>query len=110
MAIGRPDLSWNDLRHTAVALAITQGAHLKTVQERMGHTSMQVTLNQYGHLFPSLGRHVAEGLDRVYRGSVPASPPPGPEALPTYGVPAGEKVDARKLRSSSRGSVLAACR
>ncbi len=64
-AIGRPDLRWHDLRHTAVALAIAQGAHPKAIQERMGHASITITLDRYGHLFPALGRQVAEGLDRV---------------------------------------------
>lgn len=53
--IGRPDLRWHDLRHTAVALAIANGAHPKAIQERMGHSSVTVTLDRYGHLFPSLG-------------------------------------------------------
>ena len=109
-AIGRPDLSWNDLRHTAVALAISQGADLKTVQERMGHTSLTITLNRYGHLFPSLGRQVAEGLDRVYRQSVPALPTRSPLALPTNSGPRANKVNVRKLGSSPRPNILAACR
>lgn len=78
---GRPDLRWHDLRHTAVALAIAQGAHPKAIQERMGHASITITLDRYGHLFPALGRQVAEGLDRVYRESIAAPRPPCPVAL-----------------------------
>jgi integrase len=80
-AIGRPDLRWHDLRHTAVALAIAQGAHPKAIQERMGHASITITLDPYGHLFPALGRQVAEGLDRVCRESIAAPRPPCPVAL-----------------------------
>jgi integrase len=69
-AIGRPDLRWHDLRHTSVALAIANGAHPKAIQERMGHASITVTLDRYGHLFPSLGLQVAEGLDASYRASL----------------------------------------
>jgi integrase len=65
--IGRPDLRWHDLRHTAVALAIANGAHPKSIQERMGHSSITVTLDRYGHLFPSLGVAVADGLEQTYR-------------------------------------------
>jgi len=57
----------NDLRHTAVALAIAQGAHPKAIQERMGHSSITVTLDRFGHLFPSLGVTIAEGLDAMHR-------------------------------------------
>lgn len=34
---GIEGVRWHDLRHTAVALAIEQGAHAKAIQERMGH-------------------------------------------------------------------------
>jgi integrase len=69
--VGRPDLRWHDLRHTAVALAIANGAHPKAIQERMGHASITMTLDRYGHLFPSLGRDIADGLDATYRGAEP---------------------------------------
>ena len=36
---------------TAVALAIAHGAHVKAIQVRMGHSSAQVTLDRYGHLY-----------------------------------------------------------
>ncbi|MBV8980398.1 MAG: site-specific integrase [Acidimicrobiia bacterium] len=69
-------LRFHDLRHTAVALAIAQGAHPKAIQERMGHSSIQVTLDRYGHLFPGLDERIADGLDEVYRQSLAASPRP----------------------------------
>jgi integrase len=43
----------HDLRHTAVAFAIT-GAHPKQIQEMVGYSSITVTLDVYGHLFQSL--------------------------------------------------------
>lgn len=60
----------HDLRHTAVALAVEAGAHPKAIQARMGHASIQVTLDRYGHLFPEMDGRVAEGLDglRAQRG------------------------------------------
>jgi integrase len=70
-AVGRPDLRWHDLRHTAVALAIANGAHPKAIQERMGHSSITVTLDRYGHLFPSLGQEIANGLDATFRSAAP---------------------------------------
>jgi integrase len=64
---GVEGVRWHDLRHTAVALAIEQGAHAKAIQERMGHASVSVTLDRYGHLLPSLGERVADGLDSAFR-------------------------------------------
>jgi len=69
------DLRWHDLRHTAVALAIEQGAHAKAIQERMGHSSVGVTLDRYGHLLPSIGERLADGLDATLRSASEAPRP-----------------------------------
>jgi integrase len=61
------------MRHTAAALAIAAGAHPKALQERLGHASIAMTLDRYGHLFPSLGQAVADELDRLGRGVTPTS-------------------------------------
>ena len=53
---------FHDLRHTSVALAIAQGAHPKAIQARMGHSSISVTLDRYGHLFPELDEAIATGF------------------------------------------------
>ena len=50
---------FHDLRHTSVALAIATGAHPKAIQTRMGHSSINVTLDRYGHLFPELDEAIA---------------------------------------------------
>ena len=64
---GLVGVRFHDLRHTAVALAIAQGAHPKAIQARMGHSSIQVTLDRYGHLFPELDEQIAVGLDTTFR-------------------------------------------
>jgi len=33
----------------------------------MGHSSVSITLDRYGHLLPSLDDQIADGLDRMYR-------------------------------------------
>ena len=75
MATGRAGLDglrFHDLRHTAVALAIAQGAHAKAIQERMGHSSVTVTLDRYGHLLPALDERIADGLEEARRLAVAA--------------------------------------
>lgn len=75
--VGLDGLRFHDLRHTAVALAIGQGAHPKAIQERMGHSSITTTLDRYGHLFPHLDEQIAEGLDEVFASAGPrVSAPP----------------------------------
>jgi len=33
----------------------------------MGHSSVTITLDRYGHLLPALDDQMADGLDRMYR-------------------------------------------
>ena len=60
-ALARSGVScrFHDLRHTSVAFAISTGAHPKAIQSRLGHSSISVTLDRYGHLFPELDEAIA---------------------------------------------------
>ena len=55
----------HQLRHTYAALLIAQGAHPKYIQEQLGHSSIQITLDVYGHLFEGDHRRYVEALDTV---------------------------------------------
>jgi len=52
-ASGAQRFSWHGLRHFAVSTWIEAGLAPKTVQTFAGHASLQVTMDRYGHLFPS---------------------------------------------------------
>jgi integrase len=69
-------LVFHELRHTAAALAVEQGAHPQAIKERLGHSSITVTLDRYGGLFPHLDAALADALDGVLRQSLAASPRP----------------------------------
>ena len=43
----------HSFRHTAASLFIEQGFSPKRVQALMGHSTIQMTFDTYGHLFPS---------------------------------------------------------
>ncbi len=60
---GLPELRLHDLRHTCGALLIELGAHPKAIQERLGHSSITVTIDVYGHLFPSIDEALTAQLD-----------------------------------------------
>jgi integrase len=60
-------LVFHELRHTAAALAIAEGAHPLTVKERLGHSSITTTMDTYGHLFPAQDEALSEGLDARFR-------------------------------------------
>jgi integrase len=55
----------HDLRHTCASLLISQGAHPKAIQAHLGHSSISVTMDRYGHLFPSDMDALAVALDGV---------------------------------------------
>ena len=69
-SVGEP-FRFHDLRHTHAAILIAQGEHPKVIQSRLGHSSIQVTLDTYGHLFEGLDQAAAERLDEVFR-QIPA--------------------------------------
>jgi len=70
---GLAPLRPHDLRHTAVALWIAQGASPKQIATWAGHTSVSVVLDRYGHLFPGHEATVMERLEAGYAApSVPA--------------------------------------
>ena len=62
---GIKNVTPHDLRHTAVSLAIRARAHPKTIQERAGHSSITMTMDTYGHLFPGQDEALAESLDAM---------------------------------------------
>ena len=53
------------LRHSYAALLTREGAHPKVVQTLMGHSSINVTMDLYGHLFPGMGAELAERLQEL---------------------------------------------
>jgi integrase len=57
-----PHVRFHDLRHTCASLCIALGAHPKAIQERLGHSSITVTLDRYGHLFPKLDEALTDRL------------------------------------------------
>jgi hypothetical protein len=54
-----------DLRHTCTSLLIAQGASVKAVQAQLGHATASITLDTYGHLFPSELEALADRLEQV---------------------------------------------
>lgn len=55
----------HDLRHSHVAYLIHHGVQPLIIKERLGHKDIKVTLNTYGHLYPSEQKKVASLLDNL---------------------------------------------
>ena len=62
---GLNGIRFHDARHTHASLMLKQGVHPKIVQERLGHSSIQVTLDTYSHVAPGLQQSAAETFDNI---------------------------------------------
>ena len=56
-------IRFHDLRHTFGSLLIQGGASVAYVKEQMGHSSVQVTVDTYGHLIPGANVNWVDRLD-----------------------------------------------
>lgn len=63
----KPGLRFHDLRHTCASLLIAKGAHPKAIQRHLGHSTITVTLDRYGHMFPEESDRLADALDDTFR-------------------------------------------
>jgi len=62
---GLKPIRFHDVRHTHASIMLKQGVHPKIVQERLGHSSIQITLDTYSHVAPGLQEAAAEGFDKM---------------------------------------------
>ena len=60
-----PEIRFHDLRHTAATLMLQQGVHPKVVQERLGHSSINLTLDTYSHVLPSMQEDAAQRMNAI---------------------------------------------
>ncbi len=68
---------YHQLRHFYASVLIDNGASIKVVQERLGHTSVQMTLDTYSHSWPDSEDSTRAAVDLVFGGSVVALANPG---------------------------------
>jgi integrase len=60
-----PKIKFHDLRHTHASLLLKQNVHPKIVSERLGHSSIQMTLDTYSHLLPNIQQDAAKELGKI---------------------------------------------
>ena len=60
-----PKLRIYDLRHTHASLLIHEGVHPKRISERLGHSSIKLTMDTYGHLFEGSDRESAAKMEKL---------------------------------------------
>lgn len=87
---------FHDLRHTFASLLLQNGESPVYVKDQMGHSSIQVTVDLYGHLIPGGNKQAVDRLDSALEN---ASPVMGnaPQAHP---APLGETQEGTEASDS----------
>lgn len=69
-----PRIRFHDLRHTHASQMLAAGVHPKVASERLGHSTIGITLDLYSHVMPGMQADAAEQVDAAIRGAVKAKP------------------------------------
>ena len=73
-AAGLEPLGFHEARHTAASVFIASGMNAKTVSTILGHASIAITFDRYGHLFPGTEDEARGLIDAYLERNVDDSP------------------------------------
>lgn len=68
-AAGVPDIGTHGLRHTHAVLGLLAGVPVKVMSERLGHASIQITIDLYQHVLPGMQADAAAAISGLLRGT-----------------------------------------
>jgi integrase len=71
-----PRIRFHDLRHTHATHLLRAGVHPKIVSERLGHSTITITLDTYSHVLPGMQEEAAERIDQALRQAIGSEKPP----------------------------------
>ncbi|WP_234124863.1 site-specific integrase [Clostridium hydrogenum] len=61
-----PEIRFHDLRHTHATFLLSQGINPKVVSERLGHSTITLTLDTYSHVLPNMQEEATEKLNKLF--------------------------------------------
>jgi integrase len=64
---GLPYIRFHDLRHTHATLMLQQGIHPKVVSERLGHSTIGITMDTYTHVLPNMQKDAAHQFELLIK-------------------------------------------
>jgi integrase len=74
---GLPRIRFHDLRHSHATHLLANGVHPKIAQERLGHSSVAITLDLYSHVLPGMQAAAAARVDETLRAALENAKAPG---------------------------------
>ena len=92
-AAGIRKIRLHGLRHTFGSQLIQAGASLVYVKEQMGHSSIQVTIDIYGHLIPGGDIAFVDKLDEAGKPANEEAAEPEPETTPHQSAPGTHQAE-----------------
>jgi integrase len=58
-------IKFHALRHTYVSLLLSQGVSVKYIQQQVGHSRINTTMDIYAHLIPEVNEHAVNVLENI---------------------------------------------
>ncbi|MFN8644456.1 MAG: site-specific integrase [Candidatus Binatia bacterium] len=68
--LGLPKVRFHDLRHSHATRLLREGIHPKVVSERLGHSTVGITLDTYSHVTPTMQEEAAKRIDVALRSAL----------------------------------------
>ena len=65
-----PRIRFHDLRHSHASQMLAAGVHPKVASERLGHSTIGITLDLYSHVMPGMQADAAEQVDVAIRSAI----------------------------------------
>jgi integrase len=69
-----PMIRLHDLRHTHATAMLGSGVHPKIASERLGHSSIAITLDLYSHVLPNMQADAIQAMDNDLRAAISKQP------------------------------------
>lgn len=69
--IGFPNFRFHDLRHTHATIMLKEGVPPNVVSERLGHSSVSITMDIYSHVLPGMQEEAAKAFENALKNYVP---------------------------------------
>ncbi|MEE9598041.1 MAG: tyrosine-type recombinase/integrase, partial [Acidiferrobacterales bacterium] len=68
--LGYHDITFHGLRHTHASHLLKQNVHMKIASERLGHSSINITMDLYSHLLDGMDDEAANKIDQALRAAM----------------------------------------
>ena len=72
---GLPRVTFHTLRHSHATQMLASGVHMKVASERLGHSSIGITMDLYSHVLPGMQEEAAELVDNALRAALNSGSP-----------------------------------